>query len=142
LNLSTDQEEDMDHDEKLCPFCAEPIKVAAIRCKHCQADLTQSGDRAAAQALLAAKKKGSAGKILLWIILLPVLALAGLMVIGALSGPPSAKDQARSTINLCWKDFDDPLKSANTKQFVRDACHSMIARFEAQYGPSSTIRRD
>jgi len=26
-------------DTKLCPFCAEEVKVAAIRCKHCQADL-------------------------------------------------------------------------------------------------------
>jgi hypothetical protein len=24
---------------KLCPFCAEEVKAAAIRCKHCQADL-------------------------------------------------------------------------------------------------------
>jgi hypothetical protein len=26
-------------DTKLCPFCAEEVKAAAIRCKHCQADL-------------------------------------------------------------------------------------------------------
>jgi hypothetical protein len=24
---------------KLCPYCAEPIKAAAIRCKHCLSDL-------------------------------------------------------------------------------------------------------
>lgn len=28
-------------DERLCPFCAERIKAAAIRCRYCQAELTQ-----------------------------------------------------------------------------------------------------
>jgi tRNA(Ile2) C34 agmatinyltransferase TiaS len=27
-------------DESLCPFCAEAIKKAAKKCKHCGADLT------------------------------------------------------------------------------------------------------
>ncbi|WP_174999134.1 superinfection immunity protein [Rugamonas aquatica] len=27
-------------DLKDCPFCAEPIRVAAIKCKHCGSDLT------------------------------------------------------------------------------------------------------
>lgn len=30
-------------DEKLCPFCCEVIKQQAIRCKHCQADLSPRG---------------------------------------------------------------------------------------------------
>ncbi|HSV80096.1 MAG TPA: superinfection immunity protein [Ramlibacter sp.] len=30
----------MDAGEKLCPFCAETVKVAAIKCKHCGSDLT------------------------------------------------------------------------------------------------------
>jgi TM2 domain-containing membrane protein YozV len=31
-------------DTKPCPFCGEEIKRVAVRCKHCQADLTKAGD--------------------------------------------------------------------------------------------------
>lgn len=33
---------------KLCPYCAEEVKAAAIRCKHCQSDLPPSDDLAGA----------------------------------------------------------------------------------------------
>ena len=35
----------MQASEKLCPLCAESIKAAAIRCKHCHADLRPKGKR-------------------------------------------------------------------------------------------------
>jgi hypothetical protein len=30
---------------KLCPYCAEPIKAAAIRCKHCLSDLDNRDEK-------------------------------------------------------------------------------------------------
>lgn len=33
-------------DEKLCPYCAETIKAAAVKCRYCQSDLT--GERGSA----------------------------------------------------------------------------------------------
>jgi hypothetical protein len=30
-------------DEKVCPFCAEIIKEAAVKCRYCQSDLTETG---------------------------------------------------------------------------------------------------
>lgn len=33
-------------DTKPCPFCGEEIKKVAVRCKHCQADLSKNGEPA------------------------------------------------------------------------------------------------
>ena len=33
-------------DEKLCPYCAETIKAAAVRCRYCRSDLTGPDDDA------------------------------------------------------------------------------------------------
>lgn len=37
-------------DEKHCPFCAEVIKAAAIRCRYCRSDLVPQQDREEAPA--------------------------------------------------------------------------------------------
>lgn len=38
----------MEPDEKACPFCGETIKLVAVKCKHCQSDLSAQQDGKAA----------------------------------------------------------------------------------------------
>ena len=125
----------MEPSEKQCPFCAETIKAEAIRCKHCGMSLltgTLSGE----------PPKPARKPIWPWIVLTPLALFLAMLVIGALSGPPSEKDRARAAIDLCWKDFDDPLASIETKRFVRGACQMMIDKFESTYGRSASLRRE
>ena len=42
--LATSYLEDLGLDTKACPFCGEEIKSVAVRCKHCQADLSKVPD--------------------------------------------------------------------------------------------------
>lgn len=40
LDRKSEYYENLTPEEKTCPFCAETVKFAAIKCKHCASDLT------------------------------------------------------------------------------------------------------
>ena len=125
----------MDAPDKNCPFCAETIKAGAIRCKHCRMSLLTGTTNG--QMPVKTRKP-----IWSWIILTPILLFGAMLLIGALSGPPSEKSKARAAIDICWESVDDNLQSLDTRRFARGTCQMMVEKYETKYGRSATLRRE
>jgi hypothetical protein len=119
--------------ERNCPYCAEPIKVEALKCKHCGTSLltgTTTGE----------PPKRQRKPIWPWFVLVPLVLFLVILVIGHLSGPLSEKDKAKAEIDLCWKNYKDPLASGDMKMILSEACRSLTENYENTYGGSATLR--
>ncbi|CAB5577554.1 Uncharacterised protein [Pseudomonas putida] len=122
----------MEPTEKLCPFCAEPIKAEAIRCKHCQADLSQSS---AAQSISRneAKGMGVIAKICLTALALFIAFLAFGFYVGS-TPEGKAKARARDAIELCRKEERTYTGSSDARSIISGACRKLDADFRARFG--------
>lgn len=75
------------------------------------------------------------GFSLWWLILIvPVGLFLLLLVIGALSGPPSERQTAQLAIELCWKEQSKKSLDPGSQRFIAGSCEMMEREFRAKYG--------
>lgn len=138
-NKPTDQNErlgdQLGDGEKQCPFCAETIKAAAIKCRYCHADLTS--DRLDASRREPAKPKQEKKP------LFPVV--FGLLIAGAVfifawvytnSQDPGvkARGKERAAIKLCWDDYGRKSLAPAEQRFIAGACERMENDYRTKWG--------
>lgn len=124
----------MEPSEKQCPFCAETIKAEAIRCKHCQADLSQ----AIASPPSAIEKPKGMGGLAKTMLILTAVVVAFLSFGAYKASTPEGKEKsrARAAIELCRDRESSYRGSENARNFLSGACEKMEDDFRAKFGVS------
>lgn len=72
-----------------------------------------------------------------WVLLAPVIAIGGLMLIGALMPNNPDRDarwRAQDAVKLCWSEQGRKSLDASTARFVAGACEKMERDYEARWG--------
>lgn len=102
--------------------------MALAPCRECGAEISTQ-----AKACPKCGAKPKRRRIWPWVLATPVVAFGGLLLIGAMSGPPSEQSRARQAISLCWDEQAKKSNSPGGAQFIAGACERMEREYRARY---------
>lgn len=98
-----------------CKECGYEMSTKAVACPKCGAH----------------RPKAS---IWPWLFGVPLAGLGTLLLLGSLSGPPSAQSSQRRAIQLCWENQGRKSLDPATARFAAGACEQMEADYRRTYG--------
>ncbi|RYG99083.1 MAG: zinc-ribbon domain-containing protein [Alphaproteobacteria bacterium] len=118
-----------------CSECSKEISDKAMACPGCGAPIIAAAIRATSSAPKTTNKNIGCGTVLVAFPILGVLFFAILMAMNPEdSAVKKERQNAQSSIDLCWKDYERKSFDPSTKRFIASACEKMESDYEQKYG--------
>lgn len=108
-----------------CMECGGQVSTEAMACPSCGASAPRA-NRAS----------------YIWLLLgIPIGAATLFLGFGLLNSTPE-KSRARDAISTCWKTADSVMPGTSARDLAQRTCESLVDQFEAQHGPSPSLRHN
>jgi hypothetical protein len=110
--------------------------MALVKCKECGGILSTEAKACPHCGALQSRRASY-----LWLLVLPVGAIAAFLTFGFLSSD-AVKSRDRAAIDQCWRSARTVITGSAARSLADKACRAMVADFERKYGPSPSLPRN